>query len=250
MNQGSYSYASRDDGQGSYKVQFSYNVDLVLCIDGTKSMEPVIQMVKENAKRLPDDILREAAEKNKRINSLRIRIIVFRDYREDGVHAIETTDFLNMPEQKDAFCSAVNSIEAIGGGDEPEDGLEALAYAMASKWRWPSGGQKCRQIIVVWTDASTHKIGYGSTAPNYDPKMPKDFAELTQWWGDEQDNPEAKMHYSSKRLLLFAPDAKFWSTISENWDNVIPVKTIAGQGMRERDYDEVLELLVNTLTVN
>lgn len=32
MNQGSYSYASRDDGQGSYKVQFSYNVDLVLLL--------------------------------------------------------------------------------------------------------------------------------------------------------------------------------------------------------------------------
>lgn len=247
MSMGSYAAAGRDDGQGSYRVPFSYDVDLVLCIDATKSMEPVIQMVKENAKRLPDDILREAASKDKRINSLRIRLLIFRDYLVDGDHAIETTDFLDMPEQKEQFCSAVNSIEAIGGGDEPEDGLEALAYAMASKWRWPSGSRKCRQIIVVWTDASTHEIGFGRSAPNYDPKMPGDFSVLTQWWGDDQDNPKAKMHYSSKRLLLFAPDAKFWNTISENWDNVISVKTIAGQGMRERDYDEVLRLLVGSI---
>ena len=55
------------------------------------------------------------------------------------------------------------------------------------------------------------------------------------------------MHYSSKRLLLFAPDAECWRTVSENWDNVIPVRTIAGQGLKEKDYEEVLHLLVQTI---
>lgn len=246
MYQGNYSDGL--GGQGTYRTQYTYDVDLVLCIDATKSMDPIIQMVKNNAKRLPDDVLRKAREKNKVIHSLRIKLLLFRDYIADGEHAIEMTDFMSMPAQKDAFCEAVNSIEAIGGGDEPEDGLEALAYAMASKWQQPSDRQKCRQIIVVWTDASTHKLGFGKSAPNYDPKLPVDFAELTNWWGDDPDSPTAKMHYSSKRLLLFAPDAKYWSTISENWDNVIPVHTIAGQGLQEHEYEEVLKLLVETLT--
>ncbi len=246
MYQGNYSDGL--GGQGTYQKQYTYDVDLVLCIDATKSMDPIIQMVKNNAKRLPDDVLRKAGEKSKVISSLRIKLLLFRDYIADGEHAIEMTDFMNMPAQKEAFCAAVNTIEAIGGGDEPEDGLEALAYAMASKWQKPVGNQKCRQIIVVWTDASTHKLGFGKSAPNYDPKLPANFAELTDWWGDDPDSPTAKMHYSSKRLLLFAPDAKYWSTISENWDNVIPVRTIAGQGLQEHEYEEVLKLLVETLT--
>lgn len=246
MYQGSYS-ESYGGGQGSYGEQFSYNVDMVLCIDATKSMDPVIQMVKDNAKRLPDDVLRKAEDKQKKINQLRIKLLLFRDYLADREHAMEMTDFLDMPAQKEAFCGAVNSIQALGGGDEPEDGLEALAYAMASKWQQPAGNQKCRHIIVVWTDASTHELGYGKDAPNYDPKLPADFGALTDWWGDDPDSPSAKMHYASKRLLLFAPDAKYWSTISENWDNVIPVYTVAGQGLREQDYAEILKLLVESI---
>lgn len=242
------SYHSSDlGGQGGYPGQYTYNVDMVLCIDATKSMEPVIQMVKENARQLPDDVLRKAGEKTKAINRFRIKLLLFRDYLADGEYAIEMTDFMEMPEQKQLFCDMVNTIEAIGGGDEPEDGLEALAYAMASNWQKPAGRQKCRQIIVVWTDASTHELGFGKAAPNYDPKLPADFGELTDWWGDDPDSPSGKMHYESKRLLLFAPDAKYWSTIARNWDNVIPVKTIAGQGLREKDYEEVLKLLVETL---
>lgn len=245
MYQGNYSESL--DGQGNYQKQYSYNVDMVLCIDATKSMDPVIQMVKDNAKRLPDDVLRKAKEYDKVISKFRIKLLLFRDYLADGEHAIEMTDFMEMPGQKQAFCDAVNMIQAVGGGDEPEDGLEALAYAMSSKWQRPAENQKCRQIIVVWTDASTHALGFGKSAPNYDPKLPADFAALTDWWGDDPDSPAGKMHYASKRLLLYAPDAKYWSSIAENWDNVIPVVTVAGQGLKEQDYEEILLLLVKTI---
>ncbi len=40
-----------------------------------------------------------------------------------------------------------------------EDGLEALGYAMKSDWN--NDGMKKRHVIVLWTDANTHPIGYG-----------------------------------------------------------------------------------------
>ena len=134
-----------------------------------------------------------------------------------------------------------------GGGDEPENGLEALAYAMASDWQKPEQGRKRRQIIVVLTDASCHSLGVGKESPYYDPKMPSQFETLSSWWGDGPEDPDAKMDYYSKRLLLFAPDAQWWTTINQNWENVIFTKTIAGQGLKEQDYDKVIELLVNSI---
>lgn len=67
-----------------------------------------------------------------------------------------------MPEERDRFKNLIMTIEPEGGGDDPEDGLEALAYAIESDWT--KGGDKRRHVIVVWTDASTHAIGYGKVA--------------------------------------------------------------------------------------
>ena len=82
------------------------------------------------------------------------------------------------------FAAGALSV-AFGGGDDPEDGLEALAYAIRSKWN--TEGLKKRQLIVVWSDAPAHELGFGKSAENYPKKMAKDFNELTQWWGDKDN---------------------------------------------------------------
>ena len=112
----------------SYEATFRYDVDLVFCIDATGSMSPLINMVKNNALNFYGDLVR-AMEKNsqgmpKRLDSVRIRVIAFRDYMEDAANAMMTTDFFTMPDQAEDFKACVNSIRADGGGDEPEDGLE------------------------------------------------------------------------------------------------------------------------------
>lgn len=238
--------------QGSYGKK-KYDVDIVFCIDATGSMNHVIDMVKKNIQRLPNDIIQKALEgkngQKKIIDNLRLRAIIFRDYQYDGEHAMEATDFFKVPEQQELFNRVVNGIVVEGGGDEPENGLEALAYAMASEWKKPDQERKCRQIIVVLTDASTLPLGEEKriVSPYYDPKMPSQFETLSSWWGDGPDDTNAKMDFHSKRLLLFAPDAQWWTTIHQNWENVIHTKTVAGQGLKEQDYDKVIELLVNSI---
>ena len=225
------------------EFKITYNVDMVFCIDATGSMGNIIGMVKENALKFYQDVTEKMAKKSKIINKLRVRIIAFRDYIADKNDAMLVTEFFQLPEDTEDFEKCVRGIKAFGGGDDPEDGLEALAYAIKSKW--DDEGNKKRQVIVVWTDAATHELGYGSLEENYPKKMAKDFNELTAWWGDKQNN--GFINQSAKRLLLFAPDSEYWKTIIDNWDNVIHVPSIAGKGLKEFDYEQVIDSIANTI---
>ena len=155
----------------NYKI--TYNVDLVFCIDATASMDNVINIVKRNAINFYSDVIAAMEKKHKVINRMRIRVIAFRDYIADKENAMLSTRFFNLPEENDKLKKTVNSIVAFGGGDEPEDGLEALAYAMRSDW--DTEGMKRRQVIVVWSDAATHPLGFGASMPNYPKNMAKNF---------------------------------------------------------------------------
>lgn len=230
--------------QGQQRGSTNYTVDMVLCIDATLSMEDlsggkekIINMVKKNALNFYDDITKMMAEKHKPMAQLRVRVITFRDFIADGPHAIQGSGFFQLPEQKKEFEACINDIHAEGGGDLPEDGLEALAYAMKSDWT--TQGAKKRQVIVVWTDDGTHELGYGKASPHYPKGMPANLAELEDWW-DEMDD-------YAKRLIIYAPNTNYWNYISDNWEKVYHVPSVAGDGMSEHNYSEILDLITNTI---
>ena len=222
-----------------------YDVDIVMCIDATKSMLPFLNLVKSQALHLYEDIKAKMQEKNKQINELRVRVIAFRDYLADGDEAMMATPFFTLPRDSAAFERMVRSIQAIGGGDIPEDGLEALALAIKSPWNTQKGNKR-RQLITVWTDAGTHPIGFGKSAGNYPSEiMPKDFAELTSWWG--AGRCRGILDDMGKRLLIYAPDDEHWVTIAENWDNTIMYSCQAGKGLSNEDYTEILDAIAGTI---
>lgn len=223
--------------------KMSYTVDIVFVIDATASMQDLIDIVKQNALSFYSDLTGIMTKKNKVIKSLRIKIIAFRDYIADGNNAMLSTDFFNLPEEADDFRDTVNSIDAFGGGDDPEDGLEALAIAIRSKWSTES--LKRRQIIVVWSDAAAHELGFGSSAACYPNGMPRDFNELTRWWGDKQD--EGYMNYNAKRLIMFTPDEYGWKEITHSWDNVIHYISEAGNGLEEVNYHQIIDAIANSI---
>lgn len=232
--------------------KLTYNVDLVLCIDATYSMEHIIDTVKKNALNLHQDIYNKMREKNKVIENLRVRVIGFRDYLEDGDEAMLASDFFRLPDEAESFEACMNYIDADGGGDIPEDGLEALAYAIRSPWE--QKGTKKRHVVVVWTDAYTHPLGFGKAAPNYPKNMAANFEELTQWWGDKQLGGYMDQH--AKRLLMFAPSEyqdegrvipTQWKIISETWDNAVLAPVVSDQGLEEWQYEEILAAICNTI---
>lgn len=223
-----------------------YDIDLVFCIDATSSMKPFLKAIKELAKNFPNDIIQEARKSGRSINNFRVRLIAFRDYLADDKYAMQTTAFFDLPQEAEDLDACFSEIEVFGGGDEPEDALEALAYAMNSDWQPKRQGIRRRQIIVLWTDASAHDLGNGMQSPYYDPDLPKDFEELISWWGDNEE-AERKMDYHCKRLVLFAPAVKPWTVLSSSWDNVIHYPSASGEGLRESDYRQIIRLIVWTL---
>lgn len=234
------------NNQGMYQggQSMDYTVDMVFCIDATGSMEDfsgsstkIINLVKQHAVNFYNDLNYAMTSKNKSIRQLRVRVVAFRDYLADGDKAMLVTDFFNLPQQATEFEACINSITAQGGGDIPEDGLEALAYAIKSKWNNETA--KKRHVIVVWTDAPTHALGVGKNSPYYPKGMPNDLSELSDWWDDMNEN--------SKRLIMFAPDDAYWNYISRNWDNVVHFPSAAGNGLAEKSYGEILNAIANSV---
>lgn len=225
-------------------IQFRYEVELVFCIDATGSMDYLLDQVKSHALHFYGDLTQVMEAKHKFIDSLRIRLIAFRDYLADGANAMFDTDFFELPYDAAAFSENVNSIEAFGGGDDPEDGLEALAFAIRSPWSQTPGTKK-RQVIVVWSDAPAHPLGYGARDPHYPQEMARSFSELTAWWGDRQYAPYVQ--HSAKRLILYTPADPSWDQIVQNWDNVIHCPSAAGEGLQEYDYTQILSTIANTI---
>ena len=74
-----------------------YNVDIVMCIDATGSMSPIIEKVKENALSFYQRFLESMEESEKTVEQLRIKVIVFRDYGCDEAPMTES-EFFTLPD--------------------------------------------------------------------------------------------------------------------------------------------------------
>lgn len=220
----------------------SYAVDLVLCIDATGSMYPIIDRVKRSALSFFEDLQRIMEEKHKVIDAMRVRVIVFRDVYVDGDASIDASAFFSLPDERAAFAAFVGRIDADGGGDEPESGLEALALAMRSEWA--TAGSRRRQVIVVWTDASTHPLEKQAddAPPGYPAEMPKSFDALTDMW-----EGQGHMSGNAKRLILYAPDAYAWTDIGNHWENALHFPSRSGEGLQDVEYNQILDVIAQSV---
>ncbi|MGW1771013.1 vWA domain-containing protein [Streptomyces sp. NPDC002104] len=229
-----------------YRGNLQYAVDIVLCIDATASMFPVLDTVKSSALQFHDRLDQVMGKKGKAISQLRLKVIAFRDFGDDPSDAIEETPFLRLPDQAREFEKFVESIDATGGGDIPESGLEALALAVNSPWE--TGLDRRRHVVVMFTDAPAHPLGtVGVTAATYPKDIPRSLDDLFEQWGYARSQTSV-MEQSAKRLVLFAPDQAPWSDpIAEEWDLTLHFASKAGDGLEEFEMDEIIETIANSL---
>ena len=169
-----------------------YCVELVLVIDSTRSMEHVLNTVKKQALSLGNDILVKAAQLQKHVDQIKIKVIGFRDFY--GLHmkkiedVIQESSFFDLSKESEVFKLFVDKIQPLYGEDErvshtfenlegqgpvnldvegvesPESGLEALNLAIRSEWKKESS---YRQIIAIWTDATAHPLSSGQVERKY-----------------------------------------------------------------------------------
>lgn len=101
--------------------------------------------------------------------------------------------------------------------------------AINSDWVSPDDGVRTRHVIVMFTDAPTHRLddaGYRKKAeksPLYPKDSPADINGIFDEWNE-------KMDPRSKRMILFAPDAYPWGLIDYTFQYSILNYVSAGTG--------------------
>lgn len=217
-----------------------YCVDIVMCIDATGSMAPIIDEVKKNAKSLYGQFVDGMEIQGKSVGKLRTKIIAFRDYICDSQPMVES-DFFELPGQAHLLESFLDGIEACGGGDDPECAFEAISLALKSDWT--TDGAKRRHVVVVFTDAPALPLRERAGCPGYPADMPRDFAELSAIWeGSYQlDGP-----YASKwgRLIAFVPHDESWKKL-ESWNRFTSAYT-SGKGCSDIDMQNIVDTVVGS----
>src|SRR3984957_12121229 len=125
-------------------------VDIVFVMDVTESMQPYIDAVKQNIIQFAQDL----AANNR---DYRLGLVTFEDYVVSKYPDCNCEYRNTMTSDVQKFIGWVGGLHAGGGGDIPEDQLDALAYASSFPFRPDAQG-----IVIIVTDAPPHHDGDGS----------------------------------------------------------------------------------------
>ncbi len=152
-------------------------VDIVFVMDVTESMQPYIDAVKQNVISFAQDL----AANNR---DYRLGLVTFEDYVISKYPDCNCPYQQKMTSNVSEFTGWVGSLHAGGGGDIPEDQLDALAYASTFPFRPEAQG-----ILILITDAPPHHAGDGSAHTQHDAAFwdhhPNRDADVTDLTGDK-----------------------------------------------------------------
>ena len=149
-------------------------VDIVFVLDVTESMQPYIDAVKQNVISFAQDL----AANNR---DYRLGLVTFEDYVVSKEPDCNCAYRNKMTSNVHEFTDWVGTLHSGGGGDIPEDQLDALAYASTFPFRPEAQG-----IVILVTDAPDHHAGDGSAHSQHDqafwdhhPNRDADVTDLT-----------------------------------------------------------------------
>ena len=211
--------------------RLQYSVDIVFCIDMTSDMtarESLVEFMKRGKENFRESLTKDGCGGP---NNLRVRFVLFRDYRCDNDPMVESKFFNIDTEYEDAISFLEAQPYPSGGGDMAENSLEALALAIKSDWVKTQGVR--RHVIVLATDGYAKPLGECKECPGYPADMPASYDELLALWDG--------MDRRSKRLILFAPDVSPYADMASSYEvyNVFHAPTQPGMGCNELDFDAV-----------
>lgn len=215
------------------------NIDIVFVIDGTGSMQFCIDSVKNNAIKFRYDFVKKMTDLNSDIDSLRVKVIVFRDYRDDGELAMQQSRFYELPSDEDDYQDFLANVQALGGGDNPENGLEALYYAMRSDF---TTGPNDRQVIVLFTDDEALDLKERAGEGVYPSDMVDESGLLKTWMVSGQDS-SLKLRERSKRLVIFAPTDTKYEKLASQFNRCIFQAVEMSKGLSDIDFGDILKII-------
>jgi hypothetical protein len=146
-----------EDGQPGKILYFSgvgqgRPVDIVFVLDITESMQPYIDAVKQNMINFAQDLAQNHRD-------YRLGLVTFEDYVVSAYPDCNCEYSKTMTADVQKFIDWVGTLHAGGGGDIPEDQLDAISYAATLPFRPDAQG-----IIIFVSDAPPHVAGDGPDA--------------------------------------------------------------------------------------
>ena len=217
-------------------------IDIVFTIDGTSSMTPCLDMVKNATKDFYQKFEEALVKNNNQIDSLRIKIIVFRDYEYDS-KPMEESPFFELPMDLDDYSKYLSRVEAIGGGDNPENGLEALHYAFNSEFI--ATGMKDREVIVLFTDTDAISREDRIDCKYYPKDMVDENGLIREWILPSQ---KMKLTQKGKRLVLYAPPSTKYQGRQGKLPNCSFVPVKLGSGLVDFNFDEIIRIIAASVS--
>ena len=215
-------------------VLVDVDIELVFVIDATGSMGPFLDKAKAAALNFMNGLEVSLKENKRKVRNVSARVIAYRDYYCDD-EPMRASRFFDLRDAEDTreFSNFINSIEPMGGGDEPESALEALHEAFNSPWS-KAPATKRRQIVILITDASAHKLDdpkrYSSEPEDHPTPYPSGMPETLEDLQGEWHNAQI-INQNAKRLGLFTPNSDPWTAIG-SWQQATgsPMLTTQGGG--------------------
>ena len=222
------------------------NIDIVYALDATGSMGGCMANVKNNLNKINAEIYNQLTDDagNSQIDLLRVKFVIFRDYKSEGSAAITESPFFERPDDDKLMQAYINAVDAYGGGDGPENGLEAMYYAMKSDFN-SLNGRKDRQVIILITDNDAHELGARAACAGYPSEM-VDFDGLKGMWSGSDQS--VSFGEKSKRMLIFAPAGTKYEALAKRW-NLTWYKAVADDnGLSEISFEDIIDLIGKSAT--
>lgn len=207
-------------------------MDIVLCIDATRSMEPCINELKNNLKNFIDSISSTILDGQQVTPDWRARVIYFRDLDADK-EAIRDFPFVST---SNALKTQLESIKAEGGGDAPESFLDAIYLAITkSEWR-----ENALHAVIAFTDAPPKEQLHTSTIESgQDPSVATVINAFTR---DKY-----------QRLFVYCPTHYIYKkleTIPKSIFTYVDTQTSVYNGLKNINFKDIMETLGKTLTLS
>src|SRR5580692_5316036 len=168
-------------------------VDIVFVLDVTESMQPYIDAVKQNVIQFVQDL-----SANNR--DYRLGLVTFEDYVVSKYPDCNCAYRNSFTSNVHEFTDWVSGLHAGGGGDIPEDQLDALAYAASFPFR-----PKAEGIIIIVTDAPPHHKGDGSRYTQHDQAYHDHHSLDTDVTDETGDDVAAQLKKNSLTLYAVVP---------------------------------------------
>jgi len=203
--------------------------DIVFVIDDTGSMQKYIDSVKLKV----SGFVQALASTNIQAN---LCLVTFGDQvSRSCTYFVEDDPNTSTNENLNSFLNALSTVKAGGGGDIPENQLEAMMVA-ASQTPWHSDAQR---IAVLMTDAEFHyapdNLGHAVTAPTYQAALDSIINSNMMTFAVAPDMPGYSKSFNGMSAF---PTASLG-----DWYNLADI--ISGA----KDLDDIFDSIINQLSV-